>query len=58
VRAVRCSGNTFPIGITTQNKRLQRGLVEEKYQRLANRAPDMNKEIELITHPCGFKYAL
>ena len=50
--------NTCPAGITTHNKRLQRGLVvDEKFQRVANYALGMNKEIEMIAHSCGVKHA-
>lgn len=43
-----------PTGITTHNARLQRGLVvEEKWQRDANYATGMNKDIEMIAHACG-----
>ena len=58
IQAMRCHSNTCPTGITTHNKRLQRGLVvEEKYQRVANYALGMNKEIEMIAHSCGLKHA-
>jgi glutamate synthase domain-containing protein 2 len=58
IQAMRCHSNTCPTGITTHNKRLQRGLVvEEKYQRVANYAQGMNKEIEMIAHSCGLKHA-
>lgn len=55
---MRCHTNACPTGITTHNKRLQRGLVvEEKYLRVANFAQMMNKEIEMIAHACGLKHA-
>jgi glutamate synthase domain-containing protein 2 len=58
IQAMRCHSNTCPTGITTHSKRLQRGLVvAEKYQRVANYATGMNKEIEMIAHSCGLKYA-
>jgi glutamate synthase domain-containing protein 2 len=58
IQAMRCHSNTCPTGITTHNKRLQRGLVvEEKFQRVANYALGMNKEIEMIAHSCGLKHA-
>jgi hypothetical protein len=45
-------------GITTHNKRLQRGLVvQEKFQRVANYAAGMNREIEMIAHVCGLRHA-
>lgn len=58
IQAMRCHSNTCPTGITSHNKRLQRGLVvEEKFQRVANYALGMNKEIEMIAHSCGLKHA-
>ena len=37
IQAMRCHTNMCPTGITTHNKRLQRGLVvQEKYLRVAN----------------------
>jgi len=57
IQAMRCHNNTCPTGITTHNKRLQRGLVvEEKFQRVANYAKGMNKELEMIAHSCGLKH--
>jgi len=58
IQAMRCHSNTCPTGITTHNKRLQRGLVvEEKFRRVANYALGMNREIEMIAHSCGLKHA-
>ena len=43
IQALRCHQNTCPTGVTTHNPRLQRGLVvEEKFQRVANYARNMN----------------
>ena len=54
IQALRCHANTCPTGITTHNPRLQRGLVvAEKWQRVANYATGMNKDIEMIAHACG-----
>jgi glutamate synthase domain-containing protein 2 len=54
IQALRCHTNTCPTGITTHNRRLQRGLVvEEKYLRVANYVRNMNKEIDMIAHSCG-----
>jgi len=54
IQALRCHTNTCPTGITTHNPRLQRGLVvQEKFQRVANYAMGMNKDIEMIAHACG-----
>ncbi len=58
IRALRCHQNTCPTGVTTHNKRLQRGLVvEEKFLRVANYARNMNKEIDMIAHSCGCRHA-
>ncbi len=58
IQAMRCHSNTCPTGITTHNKRLQRGLVvQEKFLRVANYAKGMNKELEMIAHSCGVTHA-
>jgi glutamate synthase domain-containing protein 2 len=58
IQALRCHTNTCPTGVTTHNRRLQRGLVvEEKYQRVAHYALNMNKEIDMIAHSCGLRHA-
>ena len=58
IQAMRCHQNTCPAGVTTHNKRLQRGLVvEEKYLRVANYARNMNREIDMIAHSCGCRHA-
>jgi len=58
IQALRCHTNTCPTGVTTHNKRLQRGLaVEEKYLRVANYARNMNSEIDMIAHSCGCRHA-
>jgi glutamate synthase domain-containing protein 2 len=58
IQAMRCHTNTCPTGVTTHNKRLQRGLVvEEKYLRVASYVRNMNKEIDMIGHSCGCRHA-
>jgi glutamate synthase domain-containing protein 2 len=58
IQALRCHQNSCPTGVTTHNPRLQRGLVvEEKYQRVANYALGINKEIDMIAHSCGCRHA-
>ena len=58
IQALRCHTNSCPTGITTHNKRLQRGLVvEEKFQRVVNYVSNMNKEIDMIAHCCGCRHA-
>ena len=58
IQALRCHQNTCPTGITTHDRRLQRGLVvEEKFLRVAHYALGMNKEIDMIAHSCGLKHS-
>ena len=58
IQALRCQTNMCPTGITTHNKRLQRGLVvEEKYRRVANYCRNMNREIDMLAHSCGCRHA-
>lgn len=58
IQALRCHTNTCPTGVTTHNKRLQRGLaIEEKYLRVANYCRNMNREIDMIAHSCGCRHA-
>ena len=58
IQAMRCHQNTCPTGVTTHNRRLQRGLVvEEKYIRVANYCRNMNREIDMIAHSCGLRHA-
>ena len=58
LQSLRCHANTCPTGITTHNKRLQRGLVvEEKYLRVARYAQSINSEIDMIAHSCGVTHA-
>jgi glutamate synthase domain-containing protein 2 len=58
IQALRCHTNTCPTGVTTHNKRLQRGLVvEEKYLRVAHYVTNMNREIDMIAHSCGLSHA-
>ena len=56
IQALQCNKNTCPTGITTHNKKLQRGLVpEEKSQRVANYVRNMNYEVGVIAHSCGVR---
>lgn len=58
IQALRCHTNTCPTGVTTHNRRLQRGLVvEEKYRRVENYCRNMNKEIDMLAHSCGCRHA-
>jgi glutamate synthase domain-containing protein 2 len=54
IQALQCNRNTCPTGVTTHNPRLQRGLVpEDKAERVAWFARNMEKELFIIAHACG-----
>lgn len=54
IQALQCNKNTCPTGITTHNKRLQRGLVpENKAKRVQRYCESLQKEIGTIAHSCG-----
>ncbi|MEO1493511.1 MAG: FMN-binding glutamate synthase family protein [Pseudomonadota bacterium] len=54
IQALKCNKNTCPTGITTHDKRLQKGLVpREKYKHVANYATSVIHEVETIAHSCG-----
>ena len=54
IQALQCNKNTCPTGITTHDKRLQRGLVpEDKAERVRKFSETMRKEVGTIAHSCG-----
>ena len=54
IQALQCHKNTCPTGITTHDKKLQRGLVaEQKSNRVANYIKNINYEVGMIAHSCG-----
>ena len=54
IQALKCDQNTCPTGITTHNKKLQRGLdPTNKAVRVMNYVKNMQKEVEMIAHSCG-----
>jgi glutamate synthase domain-containing protein 2 len=56
IQALQCNKNTCPTGITTHDKRLQRGLVpEDKAERVRQYSLNMRKEIGIIAHSCGVR---
>ena len=56
IQALQCNRNTCPTGITTHNKRLQKGLnPADKAVRVANYAKNMNYEVGIIAHACGVR---
>ncbi len=57
IQALKCNKNTCPTGITTHDKRLQKGLnIEEKSVRVKNFAHKIHHGISLIAHSCGVKH--
>jgi len=58
IQALKCNRNTCPTGITTHNKRLQRGLdPEDKSVRVKNFAEKITYGVNLIAHSCGAHHA-
>ena len=56
IQALQCNKNTCPTGITTHNKKLQRGLVaEQKSTRVASYIQNMVYEVGVIAHSCGVR---
>ncbi len=54
IQAMRCNKNTCPTGVTTHDKRLQRGLdPEDKAVRVKHYAQNMAHEVCMIAHSCG-----
>lgn len=54
IQALQCNKNTCPTGITTHNKRLQKGLNPlEKSVRVANYHKNMIESVGIIAHSCG-----
>ena len=54
IQALQCNKNTCPTGITTHDKRLQRGLdPTDKTERVFRYAKNMHYELGVIAHSCG-----
>jgi len=54
IQALKCNKNTCPTGITTHNKRLQKGLnPADKSVKVANFCQNLIHEVEVISHSCG-----
>jgi glutamate synthase domain-containing protein 2 len=54
IQALQCNKNTCPTGITTHNRRLQRGLNPmDKAERVNRYAQNIHHELEIIAHSCG-----
>jgi glutamate synthase domain-containing protein 2 len=56
IQALQCDKDTCPTGITTHNKKLQKGLVvEQKAVRVSSYVENMLHEIGVIAHSCGVR---
>jgi len=56
IQALQCNKNTCPTGITTHNKKLQRGLIpQDKAKRVAAYQRNIIHEVGIIAHSCGVK---
>lgn len=56
IQALQCNKNTCPTGITTHDKKLQRGLNPmHKAERVYNYATNMVHEVGVIAHSCGVR---
>ena len=54
IQALQCNKNTCPTGVTTHDKKLQRGLVPaDKSERVYRYQRRMEKELATIAHSCG-----
>ncbi len=54
IQALKCNKNTCPTGITTHDKRLQKGLnPKNKAVKVANYCQNIVHEVEVIAHSCG-----
>jgi glutamate synthase domain-containing protein 2 len=53
---LQCNRNTCPTGITTHNKKLQKGLVaEQKSIRVYNYIKNIVYEVGMIAHSCSVR---
>ncbi|WP_455208637.1 FMN-binding glutamate synthase family protein [Kaarinaea lacus] len=56
IQALQCNKNTCPTGITTHDRRLQKGLnLDDKALRVANYAKNLTHEVCVIAHSCGVR---
>jgi glutamate synthase domain-containing protein 2 len=54
IQSLQCNRNTCPTGVTTHDRKLQRGLHPgDKAVRVAHYARNMMHEVEIIAHSCG-----
>jgi glutamate synthase domain-containing protein 2 len=54
IQSLKCNKNTCPTGITTHDKRLQKGLdPTDKALRVARYCTNLRHDVEVIAHSCG-----
>jgi glutamate synthase domain-containing protein 2 len=54
IQSLKCHKNTCPTGVTTHNKRLQKGLdPTDKSVKVANYVKHINHAVGIISHSCG-----
>ncbi len=54
IQSLKCNRNTCPTGITTHDRRLQRGLdPADKAVKVANYCVNLRHDVEVIAHSCG-----
>jgi glutamate synthase domain-containing protein 2 len=54
IQSLKCNRNTCPTGVTTHNRRLQRGLnPADKAVLVANYCANIRYDVEMIAHSCG-----
>jgi glutamate synthase domain-containing protein 2 len=54
IQSLKCNRNTCPTGVTTHNRRLQRGLnPADKAVLVANYCANISHDVEMIAHSCG-----
>jgi glutamate synthase domain-containing protein 2 len=54
IQSLKCNRNTCPTGITTHDRRLQKGLdPTDKAVRVANYCVNLRHDVEVIAHSCG-----
>ena len=56
IQSLKCHRNTCPTGITTHNRRLQKGLnPQDKAVKVANYVKHINYAVGIISHSCGVR---
>jgi hypothetical protein len=54
IQSLKCNKNTCPTGITTHDRRLQKGLdPTDKAVRVASYCRNLRHDVEVIAHSCG-----